>query len=685
MYTLNTHEYSLSVGKHESLLIYETKTTIRCLQGPVFEVNGNDLSPVFRSVEKAYEKRLNDALMEYAFDAVYEEYPNLTLRLTIRIANASPIIKFRYALIGDGTLKLTKKSGERLDYCSVSVADDEDLTEVRFSEFNQLLHSFCMNEVSVPNSYFANNFTAMGPLLAVTNGYESYLLAYEHGSQYPDAFVHFKFTPEREVVLSAKKGNYLAGCALTKDAFESIWLDFGVVCGNVDTLAATFREFLLKYTTLNLESRKPYIFYNTWCYQERNRFWNGKFFLTDMNEERMLAEIDAAHEMGIDVFVIDTGWYEKTGDWAVNLERFPDGMKAVKERLDEYGMKLGLWIGPPNAAVSSKAVEHCPHCKREQDGRIRDPRPIWETEESYIMCLVSDFWDELANTLIRLAKELGVAYFKWDAVGQYGCNSSNHLHGTSENTPSERADAYAFNVGIYLEKIVNKVCAECPDVIIDFDITEGHRSVGLGFLSVGKYFLINNGPYYQNYGIPYDSKKEWSNIFVRPGAPRTWICRAPLTFDKWIPSVLFLTHYLPDDPMNSQDINLASLILGQNGIWGDLPAISPEGRARFNEVLTYYKRVRDDITAESAIKSGMTGSGFECYEKINSKTGKGVVCVFSTVGDTFRYITNKTTDKNVWCSTQATVTPLSDGTSQIEISFEGEGAAMIFFGANDNS
>ena len=78
----------------------------------------------------------------------------------------------------------------------------------------------------------------------------------------------------------------------------------------------------------------------------------------------------------------------------------------------------------------------------------------------------------------------------------------------------------------------------------------------------------------------------------------------------------------------------------------------------------------------------MTGSGFECYEKIDSKTGKGVVCVFATVRDTFCYITNKKTSKDIWCSIPATVTPLADGTSKIEVSFNGEGAAMIFFGAN---
>ena len=296
------------------------------------------------------------------------------------------------------------------------------------------------------------------------------------------------------------------------------------------------------------------------------------------------------------------------------------------------------------------------------------------------MCLVSHYWESLADRLIALSKELNVKYFKWDAIHQYGCNSPHHYHGNESNTPEERADSCAFQIGIYMEKIVNKICAECPDVIVDFDITEGRRSVGLGFLSVGKYFLINNGPYYHNYDIPYDNQKIWSNIFVNPGPARTWICRTPLTFDKWIPSVLFLTHYLPDDPINSQDINLASIILGQNGIWGDLPKVSKEGKARFNEILSKYKTVRDDITAEAATKSGMTGSGFECYEKISSKSGKGVVCVFSNVKDTFRYITEKKTHNSVWSSVPAKVTKLEDGTSMIEVSFEAGGAAMIFFG-----
>lgn len=680
MYMLHTSAFDLTVGGENALLTYACSGAARCLQGPVFEVDGEALYPCFSSVELVSETPLNDAVTEYAVDAVYSDRPSLTLRVLLRVADRSPILKFKYLLMGDGTARLTKKEGEKLDYVALDTASGEALTEVRFSEFNEMLHSFCMNEAPVEESFFANRTAVMGPLLTGTDGEYSYLLAYEHGSQYPDAFICFRFTENREVILSAKKGNYLAGTLLGEQAFETVWLDFGMVHGNVDALAAAFREFQLKYVTLNPESRKPYIFYNTWCFQERNCFWNHKNYLADMNEERMLSEIDAAHEMGVDVFVIDTGWYEKTGDWLVNRARFSDGMKRVKDRLDRYGMKLGLWIGPPHAARTSKVLAENPSCKMTWNGHTGDPFSVWMTEESYNMCLVSDYWEVLADTLISLSKELGVSYFKWDAVGQYGCNDPHHHHGSEENTPEERADAYAFRLGIYMQKIVDRICAACPDVIVDFDITEGYRSVGLGFLSVGKYFLINNGPYYQNYDIPYDPNGVWSNIFVHPGSARPRICRSPLTFDKWIPSVLFLTHYLPDDPIHSQDINLASLILGQNGIWGDLPAISPEGRARFGEVLSYYKRVRDDVTAEAALKSGMTGSAFECYEKIHSETGRGVICVFAAVRDTFRYITKKKTAPTVWSSMPVTVTPLEDGTASIEINFGGEGAAMIFFG-----
>jgi len=430
--------------------------------------------------------------------------------------------------------------------------------------------------------------------------------------------------------------------------------------------------------TLNAASRKPYIFYNTWAYQERNKWWNGKKFLDSMHHERILNEIDVAHRMGIEVFVLDTGWYEKTGDWRVSLSRFPDGLKAVRKKLDGYGMKLGLWFNPLAAARTSGMYEEHKDCVMTQDGKISGPHGIWETEESYNLCIASRYWEAFADELIRLVKEVGVTYFKWDAIGQYGCNDSNHLHGTADATPAERADCYAFQQVRYMARVVDKLCAECPEAIVDFDVTEGHRSVGLAWLAAGKYFLINNGPYYGNYNIPIGNV--WSNIFVYPGPARPWVCRVPLNFDKWIPSVLFLTHYLPDDPADSQLINIASLILGQNGIWGDLPAISDDGVKLFGDLLGTYRNVRDDITAASPVCIGEVAGSPEVYEKINPATGCGAVVIFSSAAGKYTYVTANKADAKCRCIGGASVRTDAAGRAVIEATFEKAGAEIVFFG-----
>ena len=173
------------------------------------------------------------------------------------------------------------------------------------------------------------------------------------------------------------------------------------------------------------------------------------------------------------------------------------------------------------------------------------------------------------------------------------------------------------------------------------------KSVGLGFLSSGKYFLINNGPYFFNYDIPFDRENGQWNIFFYPGPARTWICRTPLTFDKWIPTSLFLTHYLPDDPYENQSIAVGSLILGQNGIWGDLPKISKDGIGFFNKTLGMCKQVRDDMTETAMIRDGEFGGSPEVYEKINPKTGRGAIVYSRAIRETMNIFRKTTPIKNI--------------------------------------
>ncbi len=630
-------------------------------------------------------RTLNNGVIETVFSGLIPGRAGLVLELVLQYLPGNPVVRFRYRLRSDRTRRLTCATGkEVLEYTALSLRDFPQRREVRFSEFDESVHSFRLSELDVTERQVAACHTVMGPLLALAGHGHAAMLAYEHGSQVPDAFVQFHFEPDPRVVLQAAKGNYHHGQELGAAPWSTIWLQAAVMPGSIDDLATAYRRFVLAGLSQNLASRRPYIFYNTWCWQERNKWWHGRNYLDSMNPERIMAEIDVAHRMGIEVFVLDTGWYSKTGDWDVNRKFFPDGLKRVKEALDRRGMKMGLWFSPTQAAVSSRLMQRFPDCHMTWDGKPYGPREVWETEASYRMCLVSPYWEAFADELIRLTREVGVSYFKWDAIGQYGCNDPGHHHGTAANAPRERADRYAFELGRYMIKVVNKLCAACPEAIVDFDITENGRFVGLGFLAAGKYFLVNNGPYFGSFDHPRESPvgESWSNVLVYPGPARARICRTPLDFDKWLPSVLFLTHYLPDDPASSQTINLASLILGQNGIWGDLLTVSPEGVKRFHEVLGRYRQVRDDITAAAPVRTGIVGGSPEIHEKINPATGRGVVCIFAGAQGHYRYVTAHRAASHTWQSGGVTIAPMTDGRSELVIDFSQVKAAIVFFGVS---
>jgi alpha-galactosidase len=675
-------------GAHDAFWNYQIVAdgTTYQFSGPEFEIDGEVVRadiPVLQYVGGPVE--LNSGVMEYVLEGAYKQYPHLKLRAVFRLSPNSPVVRFHYELHSDKEVKLTKsKQRDHLVYAGTTIAANKEVKEIRFSEFNEMVHSFVLSERNIASSHFVNRAHLMGPMLTVADESHTFLMAYEHGSQVPDAFVEFALAPEASIQLTAKKGNYYHGQVVAPaQPFATIWLEVAGINGSEEQLAAEYRNFVLRYMTQNLESRKPYIFYNSWNFQERNKHWYKKPYLADMTMDRMLQEIDVAYKMGIEVFVVDAGWFEKTGDWAPSEKRFPDGLKQVKAKLDGYGMKLGLWFDPNAAAITSRIYQDHKDCVKTIDGKPGNPHPIWETEESYRMCLVSRYRDAFADELIRANKELGVTYFKWDAIGQYGCNDPNHFHGTNENSAQERSENAAFEVGRSMAYVVDKLCAAAPDAIVDFDITEGGRSVGLGFLAAGKYFLINNGPYYQNYDIPFDMQNENWNIFFFPGPARGWICRTPLTYDKWLPTVLFLTHYLPDDPYENQSISIGSLILGQNGIWGDLPAISEEGVAFFGKTLGMYKQIRDDITNATMIRDGAVGGSPEVYEKINPETGKGVVVMFSSHAGSYRYITRHQPVRQLWNTRGVSVHFDDDGKATIEADFSKSEAKIIYFGVDE--
>jgi len=659
------------------------------IAAPVFNLDGRDVTMGLRTVRSLGAPReLPNGCQEYAFMGEVAGEEGLHLKVVFRAAQDDPVVRFRYEVLSDTARHLTKPAGtDRIGYLGLSLANLPEATELRLSEFNEQFHSYMPVERTLDSRCFADGEEAMGPILLAGDATEQVLAAYEHGSTAPDEFLHYRLFPDRSVRLEAVKGNYWSGEEVGPDhPFATLWFELAAVRGDRVALQKAYRSFALRHLSLSPASRRPQIFYNTWNYQERLNHWKGRPYLDEMNSDRMLREIEVAHRMGVDVFVIDVGWFEKPGDWQPSPIRFPDGLRQIKATLEGFGMKLGLWFGPTTVALTSRMLRTHADCVQTLDGKTPSPWVVWETEASSWSCVVSRYGQDFAHRLIELNRQLGVTYFKFDSVDQYGCNDPNHGHGTASNTASERSDCYAFQMPLAMARIAETVSGSVPDAICDFDMTESGRSFGLAYLSAGKYFLINNGPYNQNYDHPLPPDGNW-NLFFYPGPARDWICRSPLVYDHWIPSTLFLTHYLPDDPENNQMLSLASLILGQDGIWGDLPAISEAGVERFSTVLAKYRQVRDDMASAFPAGNGPVGGTPEVHEKI-APNGKGAVVLFARPG-TYRYITLNRADRRVWHDDGTEVSFDAAGRAMITAKFEARqepfpkaGAHIVFFGVN---
>ena len=612
---------------------------------PSLEVNG-EVRPRFLFYQMVGQRTIGGwEDLELSF--ISEGDPDVYLRITFRKQFNSPILRLRYRFTASAPCTLTKTGGkDNLTYFGVELKEEQagGLTEVALSQYEPVLHSYLpgIEFYSMDETFPGQQFS--GPVLALEGEEMSLLLAYEHGADTPNSFLNFELQEvegRSRLVLKARQGNYYAGQVIgPNQPLVSPWFEIGLVEGGLSDLLPRYRQFLQNEMSLNTASRKPYLCYNTWNYQERNKLYNGRPYLESMNLERMLAEIEVAHRIGIDIFVIDTGWFTRPGDWTIDTVRFPDEMKSIKSKLDEYGMQLGLWFNPQAAGLASQVYREHPEYEMSWDGKAHDHWVVWETEESTAMCLASDYAGYFVEVMKRFRKELGVTYFKWDGVGQTGCDSPMHHHGGEANSPEERAACYAYQMGLHMLEIIEKVNADYPDVIVDFDATECGRFVGLGLLASARFYLINNGPYAKDMDTPEAlGINPWMNMYFYPGAARARVCRRTASYDAVVPAHLFMVHYLPDGPQVSLENNLASLVLGGNGLWGDLPALGEEEVGFWSANLSDYKRVSAAVASAYPRTRGFIGSSPEVHEKIFPSISTGVVVFFTVTEGTFTYLT----------------------------------------------
>lgn len=143
--------------------------------------------------------------------------------------------------------------------------------------------------------------------------------------------------------------------------------------------------------------------------------WEATYF--DFTEEKLLNIAKKAKECGVELFVLDDGWFGRRssdraglGDWVANTDRLPEGIKGIAEKINQLGMKFGLWFEPEMVNKNSALYEEHP------DWILKTPdRSHSHGRNQYVL----DFSREevvtaIYNMMEKVLDGAKVSYIKWD-------------------------------------------------------------------------------------------------------------------------------------------------------------------------------------------------------------------------------------------------------------------------------
>ena len=155
-----------------------------------------------------------------------------------------------------------------------------------------------------------------------------------------------------------------------------------------------------------------------WAAQQRPiliNSWEGCYF--DFDEPKLLAMAENAKKVGIELFVLDDGWFGKRndaksslGDWFINRQKLPEGLSGLADKLNQMGMQFGLWFEPEMISPDSEL------CRAHPDWVVRVPQiePI-EYRYQWVLDLTKpEVCDYLVQVIGDVLRGANITYVKWD-------------------------------------------------------------------------------------------------------------------------------------------------------------------------------------------------------------------------------------------------------------------------------
>ena len=187
--------------------------------------------------------------------------------------------------------------------------------------------------------------------------------------------------------------------------------------------------------------------------------WEATYF--DFTTPKLVELARKAKEIGIELFVLDDGWFSSRnndmsglGDWSDNIEKTGGGLPILSEKIRETGLKFGIWVEPEMVNPDSELYRRHPEWAMTIDGR----EPVQHRNQLILDLanheVVSYLFDQISSVIERCRAD----YVKWD------CNRfmTEFFSRTLQN---QGMFLYRYMQGFY--RLIGSLTERFPDVLFE--------------------------------------------------------------------------------------------------------------------------------------------------------------------------------------------------------------------------
>lgn len=191
----------------------------------------------------------------------------------------------------------------------------------------------------------------------------------------------------------------------------------------------------------------------------------------NFDEDKILKIVEPARKLGIELFVLDDGWFGNRnddraglGDWYVNREKLPNGINGLADKIEALGMKFGLWFEPEMVNMDSDLYRDHPDWILATPGRKQS-----HGRNQYVLDFSRpEVVQYIYESMARVLGESIISYVKWD-MNRY----ITECYSVSAISSKQGEIMHRYILGVY--NLYERLTSEFPEILFESCASGGAR------------------------------------------------------------------------------------------------------------------------------------------------------------------------------------------------------------------